>query len=190
LRIFLLILVSNIFITGYPQQLAIYSREDSSLSSQFINAICNATADKKGVENEPSSLEQLINFAAGTSYKDSSQSKLVYVWWNNHYSDLYCPVGRRDSSHLTRIIVENDLREIANHLGPNGRLSLNLELKDATDSLTLLEFVKQERKSRARKFDFETLRFQKDKRWKNYTFYMMLFTNYEVEWAVLRGEEN
>jgi hypothetical protein len=190
LRIFQIIVAAFLFTKGYPQPISVYSGEDNKLTFQFMNTLCNSARDKKDFENEPSFLERLINEAAGTFYKDSSQSKKVFAWWYKYHSSLYCPVSRRDSTHLTRLIVENDLREIANQLGPHGRLSLDPGLRDSTDNLTLLEFVKQERKSRAKKFNFETIRFQKDKRWKNYTFYMMLLTNYEVEWAILRGEEN
>ena len=188
-----LLLIAFLFTSGaYSQSRQIYSANDSTLTSEFVQKLCLAVVNKSGAENTsgPTDFENLTIEAAGTFYKSENQPQKVFQWWQGHYSELYCRVKRKKTVHISRLIVESDFREIANQIGPHGRLSIDLEIKDDKDSLTLLEFVKLQRESRTRKFNYETLKFQKDEKWKSYTYYMMLLTHYEVEWAVLRDDED
>lgn len=162
---------------------------DSTLSRELLASLCDAASKSYNQDSEPLELERLISLAAGTSYLASDQGEKIYDWWTAHYGELYCRTKKRDSIHLGRLIIENDIREISNQLGPNGRLSINVEIKDLSDSLTLREYAKREREKIQERYNNETLKFQANKRWKNYTFYMLLFTEYEVQWSVKQDLE-
>lgn len=181
------------WITSFAQgdgEIKVY-QSDSSLTQDFIEEVCSAARNKTGSgdPNNASELEKLLNKAAGTEFKAPGQTNKLGAWWKEYAHQIHCRKEKGfPEGGLLRQIVFADFRSFANHIGPNGRLALDLELKDPVDSLTILEFVTKEREKIESEYPREE--FQKNNTWKKLIFYYMLFTEYKVQKQVLEEESD
>ena len=79
-----------------------------------------------------------------------------------------------------RLVVQSNFRDFANIIGPNNRLSLNLELKDVNDQMTLLEYVNKRRIDIEKSYNDKRFEFQQDDEWRNIMFFYFLFSEYSI----------
>lgn len=152
------------------------------LTNEFINELCIAAREHTGNEDAgPSKLEELINYAAGAIYNEKDQPLLSYKWHTKYGVQCYCEgTTKFKKGDIIRQVVQSNYREFANIIGPNNRLSLNLELIDPNDSLTVLEYVNQERKRLEKEHNDKRFEFQQDEEWRNIMFFYFLFSEFSI----------
>ncbi|MTI38738.1 hypothetical protein [Fulvivirga lutimaris] len=163
--------------TDYP----IY-KTTNQLSPQFINALCQAARTKQKVDNSfTSQLEVLISEAAGINYKSEELPETSFKWFTKYGDQCHCPSDENfEEGNILRQVVQANFREFANIIGPNNRLSLNLEMKDAKDGLTLLEYVNKCRIDIEKSHNDKRFEFQQDEEWRNIMFFYFLFSEYSI----------
>jgi hypothetical protein len=169
--------------SSFCQNLAypIYKAKDQ-LSPQFISAICTAARTKQKTANSfVTELEVLISEAAGIKYKSEELPEISFKWFTKYGSQCHCPSDENfEEGNILRQVVQADFRGFANIIGPNNRLSLNLEMKDAKDGLTLLEYVNKKRIDIEKSHNDKRFEFQQDEEWRNIMFFYFLFSEYSI----------
>jgi len=161
--------------------------DDSLLTDEFVKQLCLSLREKpESRPGYPSYFEQLLNLAAGAHYRFPTQRAQVSGWWKRFSHQCVCQKQRNKfpEGGLLKQIVHADFRDLANIIGPNGRLTLDLEIPDPVDGLDILSYVKRARNEREAYFENNRKRFQNDETWKTMTFFLMLFTEYDVQRAV------
>ena len=160
---------------------------DSLLADEFVRQLCLSLQEKSGsMASYPSYFEQLLNLAAGAHYRFPTQRAKVLAWWKRFSNQCVCQRQRNKfpEGGLLKQIVHADFRDLANIIGPNGRLTLDLEITDPVDGLDILSYVIKVKDEREAHFENNRKRFQNDGTWKTMIFFMMLFTEYDVQRAV------
>ena len=142
MRTLLLLIILTTCHCTLAQRLKVY-QADSSLSNEFVTALCDASRHRTMVAGgNITYLEQLINEAAGTHRGDSLQSQKTLSWHKRHIHALYCAAeGRHEAGDLIRQAIKSDFREFANIIGPNRHLTLDLFAPDPHDSLNSFEYI-------------------------------------------------
>lgn len=160
---------------------------DSLLTDEFVKQLCLSLREKlESMPGYPSYFEQLLNLAAGAHYKFPNQRARVLEWWKRFSHQCVCQRQRNKfpEGGLLKQIVHADFRDLANIIGPNGRLTLDLERPDPVDGLNILSYVRKARSEREAHFENNRKRFQNDETWKTMSFFFMLFTEYDVQRVV------
>ena len=152
------------------------------LSSQFINAICQAARSKQKISNSfVTELEVLISEAAGINHKSEELPEVSFKWFTKYGKQCHCAADKNfEEGNVLRQVVQADFREFANIIGPNNRLSLNLDLKDEKDGLTILEYVNKRRIDIEKSHSDKRFEFQQDDAWRNIMFFYFLFSEYSI----------
>jgi len=157
---------------------------DSLLTEEFVKQLCLSLREKsESMPGYPSYFEQLLNLAAGAHYRFQTQRARVLDWWKTFTNQCVCQRqgNKFPEGGLLKQLVHADFRDLANIIGPNGRLTLDLEMPDPVDGLDILSYVKKTRSEREARFDNNRKRFQNDETWKTMSFFLMLFTEYDVQ---------
>lgn len=166
--------------SGQLQNIIIYQK-DSTLTSEFIRELCEAARTKAGEGKAPSYLEQLINKAAGTYYKDSNQHTLSLKWHKKYAVECMCEEKKKfERGDFIRQTVQSNFREFANIIGPNNRLALDLSFRDPIDSLNVFDYVNAKRIALEEKHKNQRFEFQQDKKWRNIMFFYFLFSEFSI----------
>ena len=155
---------------------------DTIMRDDFVLRICEAARKKTGQERYHSDLEKLISSAAFTAPGEDDQQLKVARWWKEFGIQCYCPRKRKfPGGNFMRQVFHADFRLFANIIGPGDRLTLDIDLPDPSDGLTLFEYINQQRIAREDHFDNNRGKFQKDKQWQSFIFFFMLFSEYKIK---------
>ena len=155
---------------------------DTVLKKDFIEKICQAARNKTGEEQYHTELEKLVSTAALTSPGAPEQQQNVAEWWKNYGISCQCPATKKfPEGNFLRQTFHSDFRLFSNIVGPEGRLSIDLDLLDPSDGLTLLEYINRYREKIEEKYDHNRKKFQKDKEWQAFIFFFMLYSEYRIK---------
>ena len=160
-----------------------------NLSVNFLNKLCTSIRIKEETIQQQTEFERLLNIAAQTSHLDSLQPVMIRNWFLKNRKQCECPAAKKlESGHLIEWIIAVDFRDAANLIGPNGRLNLALETPYSNSEITALQYTRNQLDLIETKFNHDRLKFQKNKDWKRFIFYFMLFTEYKVQYEVKMEE--
>lgn len=165
-----------------PEEVYIIQSGDSTLSKKYVAALCIAARTKAGAERPglPSDLEALIVLAAGTGYMDADQPAKSLKWHRKFGQQCYCNATENyPEGSILRQVVHSNFREFANIVGPNNRLSLDLQQTDP-DGLNIFEYINKQRIDIEASYDNKRFEFQQDEKWRNIMFFYFLFSEYRV----------
>ena len=177
-------------VRGQAPDLIIYNA-DSSLSREFLDEICQAVQARTDIDvsDQPTKFESLISIAAGTYYKSFEQPLKIKNWWLKYKNQCNCEEYKRfEAGHLLEQLIAADFRNAANLIGPNGRLDLALEVPYSGNVTTVLQYSRMQIDIIEEKYNYQRIKFQKNKNWKRLMFYLMLFTEYQVQYEVKMDE--
>lgn len=165
-----------------PTDIYIIKSGDSTLSPQFVAALCKA-ARLETLDDEfpPGPLEEIIIRAAGTAYMDPDQPVKSLQWHKRFGKECYCEAkGKYPAGDILRQVVYSNYRKFADIVGPRKRLPLDLNLRDPNDNLTIYEYIDEKRMKLEAKHDNKRFEFQKDEEWRNIMFFFFIFSEYRV----------